>query len=174
MTTLLRLVMGYLVGSLLLLAGCGKDNSPPPVSGGAATAPADHDDDVAHSEDHDLEHADGTAHEGEDGDDHVEADRVLGVITIGTMEFEVSIDGMVEPNAEIEVLIEQLTGLDPSTMRVWIGVESGIGSMKMKTHAHDIEHHATVEAPSDITADTALWIEVENRNRERMSGSISL
>ena len=99
---------------------------------------------------------------------------LANTITLAGATFQVNTQGTVAPNAQIDVSITQTSGNRVGSIRVWIGDESGIGSMKIRTHSHGKTAHAHAPAPAVLPEDCALWIEVQNANGETASGSIVL
>jgi len=80
----------------------------------------------------------------------------------------------VKPDAEVHLDIDHEAGPAPAAVRLWIGVESGKGSLRAKADGGDGRFHGHVEAPAKIGADTALWIEVEDADGNRTAGSLPL
>lgn len=140
-----------LFASVLPFAACGKSGTEvvtPPKAG--APAPAD-------------DHGHGTPHD-------------LGSMTIGAHTFELVQFGKVE--AGQEVAVELTFAKDkalPGTLRAWIGIESGEGSMKAKV-GKDADHpnalHGHVDVPAKIPAGSKLWLEIEE-NGKTERGSIA-
>ncbi|MBT8484480.1 MAG: hypothetical protein KJO43_02805 [Phycisphaerae bacterium] len=161
------------IASALTLAGCDRN----PASSGGGNAGA-HSPDDGHDHDHEHEAGDhDDAHPGDadepGGHDHG-AERGLGSVTIGGATLEVTISGAIEPNGEVHADIVQTGGATPAVVRLWIGEESGAGSLKSKADGHDNHFHGHAEVPSQIPAAAALWIEVESASGERTSASLPL
>ena len=95
-------------------------------------------------------------------------------ITLAGANLQVHTRGSLAPNAQIDVSITQTGGTRIATFRVWIGDESGIGSMKIRTHSHGNSAHAHAQAPAKLPAKCALWIEVQTIDGASESGSIAL
>lgn len=122
---------------LLLFAACGTDAkapTPTPTAGGQ-TAPMD---------DH------GTPHP-------------LGNMTIGAHTFEVIQEGDVQAGHEAALDLKFPAGKPlPGTVRAWIGIESGQGSMKGRlTKESERIVHGHVEVPKPIPEGSKIWIEIE-------------
>ena len=99
------------------------------------------------------------------------------VTTLGGIPFRVRVIGTIPifaPNAALDVSIAQAGGTRPVAIRVWVGDESGVGSIKTKTHSHGSTYHAHATAPATIPANCAVWIEVQAANGNRSAGSVVL
>jgi hypothetical protein len=112
------------------------------------------------------EHADGDPHE---GDEHA-----LGTVTAGDTSLAVVMAGDVKPGAELHVELDVTKGATPAAVRLWVGKESAVGSMKAKADADGAHFHAHVEVPSDVTKEARLWIEVEAAGGKRTAQSLAL
>ncbi|MCA9300533.1 MAG: hypothetical protein KDA28_15790 [Phycisphaerales bacterium] len=135
--------------ALLLLGACGQESPPEPAPNSTGTPSS--------------------------GDtDHHGGARSLGTATIGETVLEVSFGGDVTPGAEGHVDIEQTAGAAPAAVRVWIGLEDGVGSRKSKADGSDGHFHGHVQAPTTIPEGAALWIEVEQADGTRGTTSLPL
>ncbi len=149
--------------ALLTVVGCGKDAPPHP--------------DGTHP------HADGTVHEGHhDGEpaanDHAaeleERGAVdLGTITLGGATLALDATGPATPGTSVTLNVRITAGTMPETIRIWYGVESGIGSMKAKGTPHDDHFHADVEVPEPAMENAALWLEAVASDGTKKTGSVS-
>ena len=94
-------------------------------------------------------------------------------ISIAGNTYRVTVKGLIAPNAVTDVSIVQ-TSRTPAaaTIRVWVGDESGVGSMKIKVHSHGARSHARPQAPSTLPENSAIWIEVQLADGTFDSGSI--
>lgn len=98
----------------------------------------------------------------------------LGSLTIGAHTFRVIQLGAI--TAGKEGAIELAFPADkpvPSTVRLWVGIESGEGSVKQpcgKEGEHGLHGH--VEVPKTFPAGSKLWIEIE-ANGQALRGSIA-
>lgn len=82
-----------------------------------------------------------------------EFDRTVKITQLG--EVEAGTEGAVE--VEFDSSRERI-----STIRAWVGIESGVGSMKGKMEIEgDNKMHGHVEIPDPIPADSKLWMEIE-------------
>ena len=95
-------------------------------------------------------------------------------ISIAGSTFRVSVKGSIAPNAEIDVSIVQTSGTPTGAIRVWVGDESGIGSMKIRVHSHGARSHARPKAPATLPENCALWIEVQRTDGTSESGVFAL
>ena len=64
--------------------------------------------------------------------------------------------GHVEAGADADVKVEHSGGEVPAGIRVWVGLESRVGSLKAKAHTHGGEFHALVEVPEKLDSDARL------------------
>lgn len=105
-------------------------------------------------------------------DDHG-ARHELGTLTVGAHTFTVAQEGAIEAGKEaaVELAVEKGKPL-PSTVRVWIGVESGEGSMKQKCDKEGDHLHGHALAPKTIPAGAKIWIEVDE-NGASQRGSVA-
>ena len=170
MTDLAKLILASAVAGALALGGCGSDSDSPH---------GDHD----HSDHDHADHADHDhAEDGHDDHDHAEdgheepgSERELGDVTIAGTSFSVKMGGELAPSAVMHLHIERNEGPEPAAIRVWIGDESAVGSLKGKASGGgEGAYHADAEAPAELSPDAALWIEVESVDGERSVGSLAL
>ncbi|MBC8308906.1 MAG: hypothetical protein ISR75_05160 [Phycisphaerales bacterium] len=87
---------------------------------------------------------------------------------------DINMKGTLRPNSEYQGEITLVSGTQGATIRLWIGYESGIGSMKYKADGHGDHYHAFAVVPNEINAKTALWIEVQSVTGETETGSAAL
>jgi hypothetical protein len=146
--------------------GCGEQ---PKEATGAAATPA-----VAGHDHGDGSHSHSQAQEGPQLGAHGGVSRSLGSIEIAGATLEISASGDIAPNAELHVDVNQTAGPPLAAIRLWIGEESGVGSLKSKADANDGHFHGHVEAPLTLSMDSALWVEAEDADGKRSSSSVSL
>jgi len=160
------------------IAGCGSETESKP-----ATTQVEHADDDGHDhdagDDHghgaDDDHDDHDDHDGEAHDDHGHgATDSLGTVEIAGTTLSASVFGDVKPGAVLHIDIKHVSGPMPAAVRLWIGDESGEGSLKSKAGGSGGEYHGDAEVPASVTPATALWLEIESASGERSIGSISL
>ena len=136
-----------LLGLTVLITSCSQQptaeiGEQPPANNGATTAEQDHG-----------------------------KSKPLGKINADGHSIEVIQYGDVEPGSEaaFDLMFESAKPL-PQAVRAWIGIESGVGSMKSRL-AKEGEHtvHGHVEVPATLPDGSKLWIEVEtDGNRVRV------
>jgi len=166
--------------TLMSLAACGEAPGGSSGTGGsnqgaAATAKApaaaahDHDHaghDHTHGDGHGHDHADGYthSHEGEDGGmGHSHGPTVeLGEQASGALKVKASRDGDVTPGAELPVDIWITGGTARiNSVRFWVGVESGKGSVKAKAALETDNWHTHAEVPSPLPDGSKLWVSID-------------
>lgn len=86
--------------------------------------------------------------------------------------YRVAVRGSIASNAMLDVSIIQTSGTPTAAIRVWVGDESGVGSIKTRMHSHGARSHARPQAPSSLPENSALWIEVQGADGSSESGSI--
>lgn len=98
------------------------------------------------------------------GHEHPHGERIaLGEVKVGEHTLSVFQLAKIEAGKEGDFDLDFPAGKSlPGTVRGWIGVESGVGSMKVK-FAKETESrmHGHPEAPTPIPAGSTLWIEIE-------------
>ena len=113
-------------------------------------------------------HADGTVHKDEPAkpagahEGHG-AEHALGDVALGEHKVQVVVLGDVEAGKEADFDVRFAAGSKrPETLRAWIGVESGQGSMKTRfANEGDTVMHGHVQVPSPIPEGSKVWIEIE-------------
>jgi hypothetical protein len=148
----------------LALAACGEGSggssgAGSSTQGAAATAKSP----VAGAHDHD--HADhGHAdHDHAHGSDHGHGPTVeLGEQASGALNVKASRDGDVTPGGELPVDIWVTGGsARVSSVRFWVGIESGKGSVKAKAAIETDNWHNHAEVPSPLPEGSKLWVSIE-------------
>ncbi len=155
-TFIQTILVGLLVGTTIFLVACNGEDSP-------ATAP------VETKQPTNKPLVDETS-----GQTQGSGESSTSTVKIGGITFHVKVAGTLKPNAALDVSIAQAGGARPAAIRVWVGVESGVGSIKTKTHSHGSTYHAHATAPATIPANCAVWIEVQAANGNRSAGSVVL
>lgn len=115
-------------------------------------------------------HADGTVHRDEPaapdgGHSHAHGDRhPLGKIEVGGYSIDVFQITDIVPGKEGDFDLDFPTGRAlPAAVRGWIGVESSLGSMKVRFEKEaESRMHGHPEVPEPIPAGSQLWIEIES------------
>jgi hypothetical protein len=152
----------------LVLLGCDDHGHPhddpkPAADTAASTQPAgggghghDHGPGADHAHD-----APATAHD-------------LGAVTVAGYSLRIQQETAITPGKEADFAIAVSGGTgEPKAMRLWVGVESGAGSTKVRTHKHGDQMEAHVEVPSPLPEGAKLWVEVET-DQGRATGSVDL
>ena len=172
------IVAGTCLMTSLSLAACGEGSGGSSGAGGstqgaAATATAKAD---AHDHDHaDHDHAHGDGHDHDDGhahahdgmhahgSDHGHGPTVeLGEQASGALTVKASRDGDVTPGGELPVDIWVTGGsARVSSVRFWVGIESGKGSVKAKAALETDNWHNHAEVPSPLPEGSKLWVSIE-------------
>ena len=95
-------------------------------------------------------------------------------LSLAGITLEVTIGGTLASSTELDVALVQTSGSHAIAIRLWVGDESGVGSVKTKVHSHGSSYHAVSQIPATLPENCALWIEVESASGQREAGSISL
>jgi len=95
-------------------------------------------------------------------------------MSLAGVAIDINMKGTLRPNSEYQGEITLISGKQGATVRLWIGDESGAGSMKYKANEHGDHYHAFAVVPKEINTKTALWIEVQSVSGERELGKIAL
>ena len=103
-----------------------------------------------------------------------QVDMITHDFNVVQTKLSMSASGTAEPNAEIHMTINHISGPRPDAIRIWFGPKSGEGTMKSKAGGHDDHWHAHVECPGMITHSDALWIEIEGGDGTRESKAIRM
>ncbi|MBT4529890.1 MAG: hypothetical protein HOC27_01680 [Phycisphaerae bacterium] len=144
-----------ILGSMLLLASCGSAEekaAPTPTQGMAPTTTAD------------------TGH----GHNQGAQPTTSMSLSLAGVTLDIAAKGTLRPNAEYRLEMALVSGEPGAIVRVWIGDESGTGSMKTKADGHGDHYHGHALVPKEISEKTALWIEVQSVTGEREVGRIAL
>jgi hypothetical protein len=155
------------VSLCLGLTGCQSEpNEPAPPA--AAETDGDHSDhdhaDHSHTDRGDTDHpaASPLPEAGPSSDAHSGESHHLGTVTIAGATLDISMIGAIAPKVQMHFDVVQTAGPTLSTIRLWIGDESAVGSLKVKSDANDNHFHAHVEAPDMLAMDSKLWIEARD------------
>ena len=86
----------------------------------------------------------------------------LGTTAIAGLKMTVSQMGDVKAGGHAVFEVTPAAGqADAKAVRVWVGLESGAGSVKAKAAKAGDAYDAHVEVPKAVTPETRLWVEVE-------------
>lgn len=121
-------------------------------------------------------HADGTVHlpgtpepaAKPAGDDHEHGTpHPLGEVTIGEWKFQVTRFGDVVAGGESDFdLVFPPGAVRPEALRVWVGLESAVGSMKTRfANEGDTVMHGHVLVPKVLPAESRLWFAIEHKGQ---------
>lgn len=143
----------------------GHDHNEAADHSGHDHGPGGHDDHDHDDHDHDLGPEPG---HGGHGKRHE-----LGQADIGGFKVTAASLGEIEAGHE-GVLDVAVSGGSPSSVRAWIGVESGQGSLKAKLEKEGDNYHGHVEVPKKLPPNAAVWIEIENADGEQSAASFKL
>jgi hypothetical protein len=143
------LLLSLSTAVLALLASCSGEEEPKPKSPPAHTADDGHD------------HGDG----GGEHADHGER-TAMGRIALGDLGIQVFHLGPIAPGKEADIDLDFETGAKlPESLRGWIGIESGQGSMKMRFEKEaEMRMHGHIDVPSSLPEGSALWIELAGQS----------
>ncbi len=183
-------MMSSAVCALMLFgAGCSDDHDydHAHVHGDGAGHAHPHGDDDGEGPGHDADghdHAHGDSH----GDDHDgggdaadahDHGHGAGAIThaidaaaFGGRSMTVEVAGSLTPGSELHVEGSIDVGEKAPVLRMWVGTETGVGSMKARGDVHGGHFHVHVVVPDEVPAGSALWIEAMGADGERQSVSI--
>jgi hypothetical protein len=111
--------------------------------------------------DDDHKHKEADKHK--DGDEHAGPRTDLGTAKIGGFDVQVTRLGEIKPGEESIFIIKPTGGTgQPKSVRAWIGVETGQGSIKTKAEEEkEGEWHAHHQVSKPIPAKSKLWVELE-------------
>ena len=99
---------------------------------------------------------------------------LVETISLAGNTYSVTVKGSIAPNAVVDVSIVQTSRTPAAAIRVWVGDESGVGSMKIRVHSHGARSHARPQAPSTLPENSAIWIEVQLADGTSETGSIAV
>ena len=114
-------------------------------------------------------HADGTVHLADDkkpmADEHG-PEHPLGELTLGSYKVQIVLLGDVEVGKEADFDVRFPAGTKrPEVLRAWVGIESGVGSMKKRfDNEGDTTMHGHVEVPKVLPEGAKAWFEVETKD----------
>ncbi|MAE66179.1 MAG: hypothetical protein CMJ18_18065 [Phycisphaeraceae bacterium] len=122
--------------------------------------------------DHDHDHGNGDHdHEQHEVSEHGHgARRELGRADVFEMSVTMAVFGAIEAGSESHLDI-RVDGGDPSAIRAWIGVESGIGSVKTLLGRDGERYHGHIEVPDPIADGSRLWLVIQAKDGRRETAS---
>lgn len=148
--------------TFLGLPSCGSDSK----DGGGGGDEHDEHDGHDHGAEEDGEHGDG--HDHDSGETHD-----VGSVTAAGTTLAVTA-GHLEAGSEADVDLEVSSGAVPASIRVWVGLESGVGSLKVKADRHEDHFHAHLEIPEDLGVQSRLWVQVESDDGEMETQGLAI
>ena len=152
------IVIGTILSSAAVLAGCKDDTSTTPTPAPQApTTPA--------------ATQPGTKAPGHD--DHPDSTE-LGSKQVGGLDFKAMQDGPVKAGGEgaFDLVV---TGGKPKAVRFWVGTEDGKGSVKARAEEETPDNwHTHVEVPDPLPAGSKFCAEVEPATGEKFTVSFDL
>lgn len=124
-----------------------------------------------------LAAADGHAGHSHAGHSHGPVEAV-GTVDISVYKIAVSASGEIAAGKQWHVELRLNPDQPvPKAIRLWVGNESGRGSVRAKAEAEKDakgEYSAHVEVPSPLPADGKLWIAIEPENGQAAKGALPL
>ena len=171
--TITRTLASHALVATAVLAGCGDPPAEKASQSATPPAPTTAHTDAAHT---DAAHTDAPGHHGGHvidlgtgtiGAFSVKATRDEGQIVAGK---DAPIDVTVTPTGDAHAKV--------SAVRFWIGGESAKGSVKAKAEIENPSEpnrwHTHAEIPSELAADSKLWVEIEDDHGVTAKGSFDL
>lgn len=157
------------------LTACNKEPAPadPSPSKSSGTHEGDgHAHAPGESHDHGHDHEDGQA----EGDGHAHGDATpLGDAVVGEFTIIAAQEGKPTPGGDVGIDVTIVGPADGYTaIRVWVGVESGEGSVKARADRAGEAWHAHAEVPSPIPADSMIWVELELKSGDKLSHGFAI
>ncbi|MEZ6037502.1 MAG: hypothetical protein R3F29_08480 [Planctomycetota bacterium] len=126
-----------------------------------------------HDHDHGTTAGSGGTGKTAGGDEHG-ARHERGKLTLAGFEFTAVVLGELAPGKEAVAQAEFAGDALPKTVRTWIGVESGEGSVKERLSKDGARTmHTHFAAPTVFSEDFKLWFEVEHDGKTER-GSVAL
>lgn len=157
--SLLKPFLFAVLPTAVALWGC--EAKAPTTSGGDAH---DHSADDGHDHDHDHGSDADHAHE-----DSMHGEPVaLGEQEIDGLRIRASHDGPVEAGHELPIDVWVEGGTAVASVRFWVGVESGAGSVKARAELEADNWHTHAEVPAELPEGSAIWVQVELEDGRRV------
>ena len=156
-----------LLGTLLLMTACGEPTSPEePTKPTAAEKPAVKAPTPAPT----ATPAATAAH----GHSNGIQPTISTSLSLANVTLNIAGQGTLKPMSQYRFNIGLVAGTPGAIVRLWIGEESGVGSVKSKANGHGDHYHASAIVPKEVNEKTALWIEVQSVTGERETARIAL
>jgi hypothetical protein len=95
-------------------------------------------------------------------------------LTIAGVTLNIAAQGNFVPGADYHIEIALVSGTQGAVVRLWIGEEDGVGSLKTKAGSHGDHYHGHALVPIKINSKTALWVDVTGVDGQTGKGRIAL
>jgi hypothetical protein len=95
-------------------------------------------------------------------------------LTIAGVTLNIAAQGNFVPGADYHIEIALVSGTQGAVVRLWIGEEDGVGSLKTKADSHGDHYHGHALVPIKINSKTALWVDVTGVDGQTGKGRIAL
>ncbi len=156
---LMHVMLGCVVGCVLVVTGCEKK----PVAAGGGK--------VSGASDHGHDHGPGEGHaQGEHGKVIELGEQEVGEFAVNVTRDEGTI--VAGKDAPIDVRVSAKGKVKVGSVRFWIGLQDGKGSVKAKGEIEDPKEpnrwHAHAEIPNPIPAGSKLWVEIAPETGEKV------
>lgn len=92
----------------------------------------------------------------------------------GGRQLSVELGSSIRPGGDLHVGGKVVSGPATDAIRMWIGDETGLGSMKAKATVHNGRFHVHVDVPAPVEPDAALWMEITDADGTRHTTSLPL
>lgn len=111
----------------------------------------------------DHKHKEGEKHDDTKGDEHAGPKVDLGTTKIGGFDVQVTLATALKEGEEAVFIIKPTGGTgEPKSVRAWVGVESGQGSIKTKAEEEkEGEWHAHHKVSKPMPTNSKVWVELE-------------
>jgi len=95
-------------------------------------------------------------------------------LTIAGVTLNIAAQGNFVPGADYHIEIALVSGTQGAVVRLWIGEEDGVGSLKTKAGSHGDHYHGHALVPIKVNSKTALWVDVTGVDGQKGKGRIAL
>ena len=95
-------------------------------------------------------------------------------ISIAGVTLNIAAQGTLTPGAEYHIEMALVSGTQGAVVRLWIGEEDGVGSIKTKADGHGDHYHAHALVPVKLSPKAALWLHIEGVDGQSGTGRIAL
>ncbi|MGK0481035.1 MAG: hypothetical protein ACJAQ3_001006 [Planctomycetota bacterium] len=154
----LSLIALFTASSLFVFTSCGGTDAEHDEHAGHDHAEGAHDDGSAEGEATTNDHA-------SEMEEHGAMD--LGSVKVAGATLELDAPGPPAAGTTVTLNAQLTEGTMPETLRLWYGLESGVGSMKAKADIHDDHFHVDVEIPAGAMEKPMLWVEAQGPSGDK-------